>query len=265
MFGFLSPDKFKSKELLSCSYSCGGSMLGELESVRLSINKEGVVTVTAELAKYHNDRIVTKVWRADKQALVEMKKYAGDNKLYSISKKPLSKYQVLDGATSRIVFTYEGMESFAISSSQELNRSDRDKVSHVREYLYSLCRGEHTETIEPHQIAVSAAGYSISYNLIESAQSEQLTKNCGRQQFIPYENCGVAFMVNGIDFSSLPAVSEARAGDLVAASNNQVVFLYDDLKQDDLRIIGRMDYLTSSACEVLKGMEAGEYFIYLWK
>ncbi|MBQ4251988.1 MAG: hypothetical protein II704_02970 [Erysipelotrichaceae bacterium] len=265
MFAFFPNNKFRSLELISCSYSSGGSMLGELESVRLAQNRDGSVTVTTEMAKYHNDRIVTRVYQADKKALEEMRDYAAREHLYAISKKPLSQYQVLDGATSRIVFTYEGMESFAISSSQELSRSDQDKKAYIRQYLYALCQGEYAETIEPHQIAVSTGGYNIGYKLIEALQSDQLTERCGRLLFSPYENCGVAIAVTGIDFSSLPAVSEAKAGDLAVTANNQVIFLYDELKQDDLRIIGKMDYLTSSACDLLRNMEEKEYYLNCWK
>ncbi len=264
MFELFS-NKFKDKKLTSCCYSSGGSMQGEMEVVRLSKNRDGIVTVTTEKAAYHNDRIVTRVYQADEKALEELRDYANRERLYSISKKPASKFQVLDGATNSVTFTYEGWESFAISSTQELSRSDREKKSHVRDYLYSLCQGEYEESIEPHVIAVSVAGYNVGYKLIESPLSDQLTEQCGLKLFSPYENCGVAIAVTGIDFSELPAVNEAKAGDLVITADNRAVFLYDDLKQDDLRIIGQIDFQTSSAYDLLQGMEEKEYYLNCWK
>ena len=257
--------RYRKDVLKSCSVSSGGGMLGGYSESSLSMDKEGNAVLTVRKKETHAEREVTTVYQVDPQALEEIGEMIYRYNLYGASKRPYSKFEVLDGETTTLSFRTE-KGYFSISGSQVLTGRMKEGWQAVINRLHTLAAGEGVTTVEPQTAMLYLkSGYTLQF-IVEDAFDSRLDEILSEEQEVS------AFMNHGIvvhtgqdpDLSGADAVYSASAGDMVyLEKNRQIIILYTDYKSDEpLYILARLSGHVSSACPLIQEME-GLYRMYL--
>lgn len=260
---------FKNRELdksnlISCSYSIGGGMMGGFSSLTIRKNQDGSVNYISKNAKTHADRIVTKTYSASDEDLQTIKKLVIDYNMYSVSKKGLNPIQALDGDTASMSFMFDNGQSFRVSDNQDLSRAEMDKFNDIVKVLSGLAKGEAVVEIENHVLVLILDGYQIAYTLIESNATEQLIENLDKCKFYRYEDSAqVAVLNKEIDTADLNKTKQLIKGGLYYDANNkELIFAYDGCEyKEEVYQIGEIEDDYESSFELIKKMENREYII----
>ena len=258
-------NKFKDDELISCGYSNGGGMQGGFSSVYIRKNNEGKITLETKEAATHSDRIVTKTYSKKKKNLNMIKDLIINYNMYKASKKKMSPYIAYDADTSNLSVSFSGGDYFNISSEQLLSEDESKHLYEIRDTLYSLAKGEAVIEVEPHEIALILDGYQLGYLMNESDGVEALLPELNKYRFEDYNNCAKATTISiSLNTEGLPSSSHLSKGLLVySPTSSQLLFLYDDYDgEEELYILGELEYLDDSAIELIKSMTDEEYSIY---
>ena len=266
--------KIKSGHLTSCRYSYGGGMDGGGWSLAVSRDrKTGVVTfVTTERGAHYLPETKT-TYTVDEACLDELQKLVTGYKLYNAEKRPMGP-QVMDGATGSFSCMYDNYAMFHFGTYQLLTKRDREGLEKILDYMRSLPAAEGssepvTET-EPHQLRLSVDGYNLFFDLNESRASEALlaelsdVNGSSKYEFSHYSDNEVIFYPKSrLDVSGCPPAESGKAGTLCYYEPwGNVVFFYDAFSPaEGLFELGSLENPTSSALELLKNMEPGDYYV----
>lgn len=256
--------EMKNSNLISCSYSVGGGMLGGISSSTIRKNSDGSINYITKNAETHQDRIVTKTYKASDEDLEIIKKLIIDYNMYSMSKKGLSPFQVLDGDTSTLSIMFDNGLSFSISDNLNLSKTEMKKMIDVAKALSTLAKGEAIVEIENHVLALLIDGYQIAYIMIESNATEQILEDSGQYEFNRYEdNAQSATLNKQIDVTDLNKTNKLVKGGLYYDNDNkQLIFVYEDFEyKQDVYQVGEIEYNSDSAYELIRKMENKEYMI----
>lgn len=256
--------EMKNSNLISCSYSVSGGMLGGISSSTIRKNSDGSVIYITKSAETHQDRIVTKTYKANDEDLEIIKKLIIDYNMYPMSKKGLSPFQVLDGDTSTLSIMFDNGLSFSISDNLNLSKTEMEKIIDVAKALSTLAKGEAIVEIENHVLALLIDGYQIAYIMIESNATEQILEDSGQYEFNRYEdNAQSATLNKQIDVTDLNKTNKLVKGGLYYDNDNkQLIFVYEDFEyKQDVYQVGEIEYNSDSAYELIRKMENKEYMI----
>ena len=258
-------NKFKDDELISCGFSTGGGMQGGFSSVYIRKDKDGNVTLETKYASNHAERIETKTYTSSQEDLEMIKNLIINYNMYKASKKKMSPYIAYDADTSNLSVSFSGGDYFNISSEQLLSQDESEHLYEIRDTLYSLAKGDPVIEIEPHEIALILDGYQLGYLMNESIAVETLLPKLDDYTFEDYEECAKANTINIIlDTEGLPSSTSISKGSLAySPTSSQLLFLYDDYDgEEELYILGELEYLSDSSLELIKNMTDEEYTIY---
>ena len=258
--------KLKKQELRSCSTSTGGGMLGGYKNADLRRDKEGNVVLTITEKATHADREVTTVYPASPEAFDKIRELVDSCKLYAASKRPYSKFQVLDGDTTSVSFSYEN-DSFRISDNQELSQKMAKGFREVRDYLYSLAQGEGVTTVEP-QLAMLylKSGYTLQFYVTDAFDGKLEGILDEEQDVSAFADCGIVLheLPDWGPFEEAAPEEQGAAGDIVYdPDGGQFILLYadHDFAHPVYRVASLNGYV-ASACPLIAEME-GSYRLYL--
>lgn len=256
--------KFKNDELRSCSVSTGGGMLGGYSYVTLKKDENGGAVLEIRRKETHADREVTSVYQVDPEAFEKVKEMAIQYDLYAASKRRYSKFQVLDGDTTSVSFSFSN-GSFRISDNQVLSKKMSTGFREVIHYLSSLAEGEGVTTVEPQKATLYLkSGYTIPFSVADAFDGKL-------EEFLEEENEVSSFMENGIvlntaqglDVSGSEPEESAAAGTIVyEPESSQIILLYTDYTfEQPVYVLAWVSDSPSSACPLFAEME-GPYRLY---
>lgn len=262
---FLNKQKTIESGLVYCSYTVGGGMLGGYSSSTLKYEGDEYI-YESRYAKTHNDRMVTKTYKAEKQDLEKISELIREYDLFAASKKGPSPFQVLDGDNTTASFRFADRKYFSVSDTQALSARDKEGMQKIYSALTECARGEAVVEIEKHEIAVILDGYHISYTLNECKATDGLLEILDTYAFERCDDFAQAIHLDAVlDVSDCEKVAVMHKGDLCYdPDKGLLMFVYEDCEYEAYRIGTMSDYYESSI-DLIKDMENREYMIYLQK
>lgn len=253
----------RNKELVSCYYRRGGDMMGSMSTIHFSRINDSKAQIVTQHANAHNERIETNTYSADPNKLQEIKDMAIRYQMYSLSKRGMSPFQVMDGATSTISFSFDDGTYFSVSDNQNISLKDIEHMQEIRDFMVSCEEGEPVTEIERHQLYFIVDGYYFTYEIYETSATETLIEQLDNKTVEDYESVGKCFRLEKpLDVSTCELMTEETSkGYLVYETSTQkVIILYDSLKpKDDLYVIGEATSKRDSAYQIISSMEEKEY------
>ena len=267
-FNIFDNNKFRNKQILRCSYSCGGGMLGGIDNITINRIDDTKGELVIQTAQTHMDRIVTTTYEIDLDVFDEIKKIINDNNLYASSKKGKSPYQVLDGDTVSLRLTYDDYDGFSISDYQNLNKNDFETISKIRSLMIEAKKGDGVVSIEPHELSLVIDGYNIIYYMNDCKAADQITELFGLYMFEDYLDTGKMFhLEEKLDISDCKLVSNDKIGVMAYYEpTNSVIFFYKEFEPvDGLYELGSLDYDSESSFDLIKSIENKEYYLNKFK
>ena len=261
-------NKFKNKILTNCSYSHGGGMLGDVYKITVKKIDDNKSQLSIEEAPSHNERIVTKTYNIDSKVFDDLKQIMNDYNLYSVSKKGKSPFEVLDGPSTSISYTFEDHDGFRISDYQNLNKKDYEAIQKVKDTILSYAIGEPTISIEAHELSLKIDGYNLIYKMNSSKAAEQLVELNGKYLFDSYNDNGKKFHLDEkLDVSNCPLADNDTYGIIAyyEPTGDVIVFHNEFEPIEGLYKLGELDYASQSAYELIKNMENKEYYLIKFK
>ena len=255
--------KFKNDELVSCSWSAGGGMLGGYRETVLKREGDGAVLTVSE-KETHADRLVTTTYRIGPEGFGRLRDIADRAGLYRASKRPVSKLQVMDGETYTVRFSYE-KGSFSVSSNQVLSARMREGFWAVADCLSSLAAGEGTVETEPQRAMLYLkSGYTLQF-VVEAAFDGRLDGILQEEcEVAPFGDRGIVLAAEAPALDGAEPTADAQPGDLVYdPESGMIVLLYGEPAFDKpVFLLARLDGYAASACPLIAEME-GPYRLYL--
>lgn len=267
-FGFLDNNKFNKKEIKRCSYSHGGGMLGDVYTVTVEKIDDKKAELIIREAPAHNERIVTKTYQIDAKVFDDLKKIMIDNNLYGVSKKGKSPYEVLDGPSTSISYTFTDYDGFRISDYQNLNKNDYEAITNAKNTMLSYISGEPSISIEPHELSLNVDGYNLIYYMNDSKAAERFVEMHGKHMFSSYNDNGKkCHLEEKLDVSDCPLADGSKIGVIAyyEPSNEVIVFYKEYEPIDGLYELGAFEYDSDSSFELIKNMTDKEYYLSKFK
>lgn len=190
--GWFGDEKI-DEQLKAFSYDCGGGMLGGYESLAVKKIDEGSALVTQSKAEWHHDIPKVSEYKVSAKVLEEIKDIFNEKNMAGWQKKPLSKYQVLDGDTSSFSFSFAKTRTH-FSDTQDLPdkwwEGTKEMLALVRQYcergeklpgLVVMPRTEEEYANRSQDNKVSLEMYSyrnnyLSFNIHNGTEEKQLIK-----------------------------------------------------------------------------------------
>ena len=260
--------KFNNKELVKCSYSHGGGMLGDVYVITVKKIDDNKSQLSIEESPSHNERIVTTMYDVDSEVFADLKQIMSDYNLYSVSKKGKSPFEVLDGPSTSISYTFEDYDGFRISDYQNLNKKDYEAIQKVRDTILSYAKGEPTVSIEPHELGLNIDGYNLIYKMNSSKAAEHLVELSGKYLFDSYNDNGKKFhLEEKLDISDCPLADADSYGVITyyEPTDDVIVFYKEFEAIEGLYVLGELEYASQSAFDLIKNMENKEYYLSKFK
>lgn len=255
--------KYKHAELKSCSVSTGGGMLGGYQSVTLK-KSDGSTVLIVTGRETHADREITTTYSVDPGALDRVREIVNRYDLYGASKRPYSRYEVMDGESTTARFSYEN-GGFSVSDNQSLTRKMREGMSEVQRYLGSLAQGEGVTTVEPQTAMLYLnSGYTLSFFVADAFDGRLDEILSEETEVSAYSDCGIVLQtVSGLDVSDAQSETEASAGAIVYEQNSgQIILLYDaHTFNTPIFLLAEIEYGYSTTWPLIQEME-GPYRLY---
>ena len=140
--------RLKNKELLSAAWSVGGGMTGGHSSIEIKLDGENAVIVT-ESQEWHNSDLTRTTYTVSADVLAELKELIIKAKVPVLEKRGMSKMIALDADTYHFRCRFEGGNYYSVSQDQKMSSGEAQKIMDIRDYLYSLTKGEGTTEIIP--------------------------------------------------------------------------------------------------------------------
>lgn len=265
MFSLTGCSKYKDDELISCSVSTGGGMLGGHRHVSLAKDEVGAAVLTVREKQTHADREVTTVYNVDQQAFDRVREIVNEYNLYGASKRPRSGLEVLDGDTTTISFVYS-QGDFSVPDDLALTPKMSKGYREFISYLDSLAAGEGIVTVEPQQAALYLrSGYTLTF-IVEDVFDGRMDGVFGDEDTASaFEDCGKVLRTDvSLDTSGAQPVQSADAGDIVYdIESGSIIVMYEGHDfGHGIYILARLDDYPDSACPLIAEME-GPYSLLL--
>ena len=257
--------KYRNDELLSCSSSYGGGMLGGYSSLYLRKDKNGKVILEVREKETHADREITRKYEPDPGALDHIGDMVSQYGLYAASKQPPSPFQVMDGDTLSVSFSFS-KGSFYVSDTQALTSKESTGLREVRKYLSSLAAGDCITTVEPQTATLHLrSGYTLQFNIEESFDGKLDQILCEEREVSRFKENGIILCTGEVpDLANAKPVESAAAGTIVYDSETEsIIILYTDYTfAQPAYVLAALDGYVDSACPLIAEME-GPYRMYL--
>lgn len=140
--------RLKNKELLSASWSVGGGMTGGHSSIEIRRKDEKAIIVT-ENQEWHNSDLTRTTYTVPADVLAELKELIIKAKVPMLEKRGMSKMIALDADTYHFRCSFDDGKYYSVSQDQKMSSREAQKMMEIRNYLYSLTKGEGTTEIIP--------------------------------------------------------------------------------------------------------------------
>lgn len=128
-----------SQPLKNIYFSSGGDMRGSYHGLTVKTLDNSSALVFFEDADWHNEAIAVKEYIVPVSVLEDIKTIFNKNKLARCEKAPMSKFVVMDGATSSYSFEFEDTR-IRFSSSQNLSKENYDALREIRKFVDNACQ-----------------------------------------------------------------------------------------------------------------------------
>ena len=236
-------NQYKNKELIRCSYSHGGGMLGDVYNITVT-KKDDKAELSINQASSHVERMVTKTYTIDSAVFDDLKQIMIDYNLIKVSKKGNSPFEVLDGPSTSISYTFADYDSFRIGDYQNLNNNDYEAIEKVKKTILSYINTEPVISIQPHELSLSVDGYNLIYYMNESKAAEQLVELNDKYMFSSYNDNGKMFhLQDKLDISDCPLADGSRIGVITYYEpNDDVIVFYREFKFGEIKHIIQLNY-----------------------
>ena len=236
---------FRPEDMRSCTVSAGGGMMGGYSGMYLHREKDGTAVLEVTSREYHSAREVKTGYPMDEAVFEELCQAIRTYSLYSASRQKAHSFQVMDGETETISFSFNDA-SFRISDTQRLSRKMMEGFGRVRAILNEYRIGEGITTVEPQSGYIHlSSGYTLNFYVEEAF--ENAIENLAVQDFETSraEDWGVAVAAGEIPVSDgSEALAAADAGDLIYdPASQQLILLYEE--HDFTSDVYRIGYLTN--------------------
>lgn len=261
-------NKFNKQNMIKCSYSHGGGMLGDVYVVYVERIDDNKASLSIDEAKTHADQIVTTSYTIDASIFDEIRQIMVDHHLYASSKKGKSPFEVLDGPTTSLSFTFEGYDGFRISDYQNLNKNDFEGITKIKNLMLEKAIGEAIVSVQPHELSLQIDGYNIIYIMNHCKVSERLVELHGKYMFSSFKENGKKFKLEEkLDVSDASlALGEEYNIMAYYEPDDEIIFFFDEYDpMDGLYELGKIEYTSENTFEFIKNMSDSEYYLTKFK
>lgn len=257
--------RFQSDELVSCTVSTGGGMLGGSRQVRLKRSEDGSAVLEVREKETHADRERITVYPADPALFDTLRTLVTQHNLYGASKRHYSAMRVLDGDTTSLSFDFS-KDYFSISEEQRMSLSMRAGFIEAIRLLNAAAAGEGITTLEQQRaVLYLKSGYTLQFE-VEPAFDGRLDDILSVEHEVSaYRDCGIVLCAGeALDCTGAEPVRSAAACDLIYDPDGErIVLLYADCTFDhDVYVLTLLDGYAPSASPLIAEME-GAYRLYL--
>ncbi len=263
----LKGDKYPDSGLKEVSYYHGGSMQGERYTVTLTYLNEKEAKLVTESKPYYNAANTICEYVVDVKYLEKIEVMMKEYEQLAASQRPNSEYQVLDGPSSHLTFSFFDKTFFRVESEKDMTNKQNEGMNLIRQYLYDLADGsEGTVFTEERRISFSLHnGYTLTLNIRNALDEYDFDKILGEQEFKRYNDNGFIYQVESpMNSEEYPPVESNTVGQLVYDSENaSLILFYDDFKiLPSFRLIGELEESSMEHRAMIGDIEEGEYTFY---
>ena len=138
----------KNKELISAAWSIGGGMTGGHSSIEIKRDGQNAVIVT-ESQEWHDSDLIRVTYTVSADVLDGLKQLIIAAKVPVLEKRGMSDMIAYDADTYHFRCTFEGNHYYSVSEYQKKTSDEARKLLAVRDYLYSITKGEGITEIIP--------------------------------------------------------------------------------------------------------------------
>ena len=258
LFNIIDNHKYDNSKLIEFSISSSGDMLGSYESRCLKYENDKLIYQT-KYAKQHNDPIVTMTYNVLNGSLEDIKEIMKKGNLYGVSKKKLSPFVVLDGATTSYRFEFEPYDSFSISSNQDYNKKDASYLNELSNYLNNLVLDEGIRKVDPKEIGLLFNGYRLNY-ISENIDHDKDNILANITDAIVNKTDKYLYFETNLDIDEddYDMINEIKNLSIVYTLDKSIRVYYDeDYIEAGAYLLAYIDYYSQSSIDLIKNFEEG--------
>ena len=145
---YIPLQRLKSKDLLKVRWGYGGGMTGGHSSIEITRDGENAVIVTEE-QEWHNSDLMRVTYTVSAEVLENLKDLIIKANVPALDKRGMSKNFAYDAETFSFSCSFEGYIYYTVSQNQKRSADESKRLLEIRDYLYSLKKGEGVTEVIP--------------------------------------------------------------------------------------------------------------------